>query len=294
MVPLCSSRYNNKNSNLLSWIQYSLALGLNSKAHLPPYIVVFLDNDLLDYLQYKRAYKVASLLGDWLEYLAKTIQEMIQTKLSYVPLKAQPKEDTQVYWVEPVIHKNFKADQVHLRETLCNCLDSVLKEFENMPLIKIKEFWDKHDNNLVMNNWFTKDGLLTYWRVMDATFKFNVLKHRDYLIHTKFKQLKVKSPFIQTKSTTVAKQVAAKQDFMVIPKKKAKLEGKQVFHDDTSPMANKFESVMSPDSPQRPPPSIAVMFQNMEEFFHRHQEWKQCNPDSFEAFHDKLFNRHLH
>ena len=66
----------------------------------------------------------------------------------------------------------------------------MLKEYPNMRLLKIKEFWDHLDNDLVMNNSFTKLGMATYWRAMDASFKFNVLKRRDYLIRTSFKQLK--------------------------------------------------------------------------------------------------------
>ena len=201
VTPFCSSRYNDKNMNLISRIQHSLALALNSKNHLPAYIIVFLDDDLIEYLQYKK-FKVASLLGEWLEYLAKTINEMVQIKLHSLPAKAQPCEETQIYWIQPVNHNNFSVENVQVRDIFSACLDYVIKDYDNMRVLKIKEFWSKTDSDLVYNNRLTKDGLLTYWRAMDATFKFNVLKRRDYVIHTKFKQLKVKVPFNKEKKVS--------------------------------------------------------------------------------------------
>ena len=189
VTPFCSSRYNDKNSNMLSRIQHSFATALNSKSHLPAYILLILDVDLVDFLQYTRI-NAASLLGQWVEYLATTIHEMLTTRLKALLLKAQPKNDIEVYWFEPASHMNFSLDAECIRSTLVAVIDSVLKEFDNMKLIKIKEFWNRSDNELVMNNGFMKLGLPTYWRALDASFKFNILKRRDYLIRTSFKQLK--------------------------------------------------------------------------------------------------------
>ena len=164
----CSSKYNDKNNNMLSRLQHSLALALNSKHHLPAYIIIFLDDDLIEFLGYKK-FRLASLLGELLDYLAGTFQSMIGSKLKQLPIKAQPREETQIYWIEPALHKNFSVEMIA-------CMDTVIKEHDNMRLLKIKEFWNKADGDLVINNRFTKDGLLTYWKAMDASFRFNVLK----------------------------------------------------------------------------------------------------------------------
>ena len=84
--PLCSSRYNDKNSNMLSRLQHSLALGLNTKSHLPNYILVILDEDLIKRLQYNK-FKVATLLGMWVEYIAKFIHKMIETCQKNAPFE---------------------------------------------------------------------------------------------------------------------------------------------------------------------------------------------------------------
>ena len=151
VLPFCSSRYNDRNSNMLSQIQHSFTTALNSKNYLPADVIVFLDDDLIEYLQYKK-FKVASLYGHWLEYIAKVLHEMLLKKLQLLPVKAQPKDDLQIYWIEPANHKNFALENVRSRETFAACMDMVIKEYDNMQLLKIKEFWNKNDHDLVMNN----------------------------------------------------------------------------------------------------------------------------------------------
>ena len=106
VTPFCSSKYSDKNSNALSRIVNSFIQVLNSKHYLPEYMVVFLDSDLIDYLQYKK-FNVATLLGPWLEFLAELFLETLQDRWVHLPLKARNREPTQVYWVERVGHSNF-------------------------------------------------------------------------------------------------------------------------------------------------------------------------------------------
>ena len=77
--PFCSSKYNDKNNNVLSRIQHSLAAALNSKAYLPSYILVVLNDNLIEYLQFKRP-NVATFYGTWMEFLSETVQEMLKDK----------------------------------------------------------------------------------------------------------------------------------------------------------------------------------------------------------------------
>ena len=41
-------RVNDKNANLLSRLQHSFASALISKTYLPAYVIIFLDDDLID------------------------------------------------------------------------------------------------------------------------------------------------------------------------------------------------------------------------------------------------------
>ena len=51
------------------------------------------------------------------------MHEMITERAKTLPIKAQPDEDTQVYWLEPASHKNFSYDGEQLRNTLVAVTD---------------------------------------------------------------------------------------------------------------------------------------------------------------------------
>ena len=130
-----------------------------------------------------------------------------------------------------------------------------------MRLIKIKEFWDRADNELVMNNSFTKSGLATYWRALDASFKFNVLKRRDYLIRTNFRQLKSKcsqAPPLPRKFGP-----GAKKQKLVVPR-----TGTDDGNHDYSPPGSTLGSQIEPALGRSPNPHEKLtMFANMQQFF---------------------------
>ena len=131
VMPFCSSKYNDKNANLLSRLQHSFATALNSKVYLPAYVVIVFDDDLIEYLGHKK-FKVASMYGQWIEFLAKTFHEMLQLEFDHLSECARPDEPTQLYWLEAVTHHNFAPENTQCREIFNNCLDSVLKIYEDM------------------------------------------------------------------------------------------------------------------------------------------------------------------
>ena len=66
----CSSRFNDSNQNVISRIQIALAKALNQHFVIPEFIIVVLDDELIQYLKFKDA--GASLMyGSWLEWLCK-------------------------------------------------------------------------------------------------------------------------------------------------------------------------------------------------------------------------------
>ena len=60
-------------------------------------------------------------------------------------------------------------------------------------MLKIRDFWDRNDDELVMNNKLSKQGVITYWRAIDASFRFNVKKREEFVVRNKFHTLKTKS-----------------------------------------------------------------------------------------------------
>ena len=189
VLPFCSSKYSDKNTNVLSRILNSFIQALNTKHYLPVYMVVLLDHDLIQYLEYTK-FKVASLYGLWIEYLSETLAEALQNRKSSLPKKAKLSEETQVYWVEPVNQGNFDYVDQQTRDKFTHCLEANAKAFEPMRVLKIRDYWDCNDDNLVFNNKLTKAGIAVYWKSLDASFELNVKKRADFLIRSRFWMLK--------------------------------------------------------------------------------------------------------
>ena len=193
VLPFCSSKYSDSNTNTLSRIVNSFTQAMNTKYYLPDFLIVFLDNDLVEFLQYKK-YNVATLLGPWIEFLAQIIAESLQDRFHQLSPKARPKNITQVYWVEAIGHTNFEYLDQQVREIFTQCLEATCKVHESMSMhvLKLREFWNKSDDALVVNNRFTKVGTAAYWRSLDASFKFNLKKRDDFLVRSKYRALKNK------------------------------------------------------------------------------------------------------
>ena len=189
VLPYCSSRFSDKNTNALSRLVNSFISALNTKFYLPSYVVIALEADLIDFLQYKR-FAVASLLGPWVEYLAQLFVEILDERRKKLPLKARLVDKTQLYWLEAATHENFDYVDQQACEAFNHCLDATAKLHDSMRILKLRDGWDKKDDNLVINNRITKAGQTAYWKAFDASFKFNVKKHNDFVVRTKFRALK--------------------------------------------------------------------------------------------------------
>ena len=95
-----------------------------------------------------------------------------------------------MYWVESLNHNNFNYATQQTREKFTQCLEANCKQFENMRILKLRDSWDKTDDNLVYNDKFTKAGLSAYWHSLDASFQFNVKKRIAFLIRSRFRAQK--------------------------------------------------------------------------------------------------------
>ena len=174
------------NQNMLSRIQISLAKAMNESFYLPDYLVIILENDLIDYLDFK-GQGVSTMYGLWAQWLCNTIELMIKQWFESIPGSAR--KQTQVYWVLPLYHKNLSYEEKQAREKFNHCFEVVVKLHDCMRTIKFKEIWDQQDNELVVNDKLTHSGLSRYWRALDASLEFNYNKRKDFLIWDNFRQL---------------------------------------------------------------------------------------------------------
>ena len=156
-----------------------MAYALNKNPKLPKYVVVVCEADLIDYLGYAN-YGISGMYGTWLEFIAKEINDMLDTRFKSLPKKAKKSNEPFVYWVALPTHISFTDNQQRCKFNAC--LDTVVKMYANMRIMKLKECWAYDDNNLVLSTGrFTETGLSMFWKSVDGAVKFNVQKREEFL-----------------------------------------------------------------------------------------------------------------
>ena len=127
----CKSRFSSKNTNMLSRIQNAGAEAINKNITLPKYMVIILDNDLINYLNYSNL-GISLMYGSWIEWLAKTLNEMIIERKRQLPRKAVIPDEPFIYWAMLPYHKNLEGPKNICRNKFNKCLEAVMKLYQNM------------------------------------------------------------------------------------------------------------------------------------------------------------------
>ena len=103
-----------------------------------------------------------------------------------------------IYWTSCPVHKNFIDTEYRIKMNLC--LESIVKLFTNMRVIKLKEHWDpKLDIFVDKDGKITFEGLDAYWKSIDSSFEFNVKKRENFL---KYNRREAPRPFTHTVTKT--------------------------------------------------------------------------------------------
>ena len=141
----CSSKYSDSNTNPLSRIQIITAAALNAKDFMPHFIIMVIDNKLIEHVRYKGC-SVATMYDTLVEWLCKEVWNLIEEKFKLLPKKARVA--TQVYWVL-LSNSDYMPDCDRVvRERFRKCLESVVQMYEAMRVIKLK-MWDPSDESLI-------------------------------------------------------------------------------------------------------------------------------------------------
>ena len=178
LVPICNSKYNSQDCNFLSRFNNTVASGLNKIDKLPKYMVMVLDDDLIRYVDFYNC-GMSSLFGECLEWLITQVNKMIAKRKAQLPAKAVHDDYPFIYWVAAPMHKN--AD-LEVHKKFNDCLESIVRQIDNMRVAKVKEFWAFEDEVLVNEDGIiTPVGLSSYWKAVDAAIKYNVQKRNEFL-----------------------------------------------------------------------------------------------------------------
>ena len=179
VFPYCESKYSSNNTNILSRIVSSFADRLNERIKLPKYVVIVLDDDLLQHLGYFK-FRISGLIGDWLQFLANKLMQLALDRKKCLPKKACKPTYPLFYWVALPQHRSFINNV--LRSKYNATLNMLMKIHTNMRMIRLKEIWDFNSMHYTTEgDRLSLFGLSKYWESIDASLKFNIIKHEQFL-----------------------------------------------------------------------------------------------------------------
>ena len=164
---------------MLIRLKVTLAKAIEKKIKLPRFVVVVLDNDLVQFLAFVNKC-MASLIGEWFEWIAACYTELCSQRKDKLPCKAKRFDFPQIYFVAPPRHRNFIDNEE--RKILMNCMEATAKTMDNVRVVKIMEIWNPNNLELVAEDGqITPEGLFTYWESIDKAVAFNVRKRDEFL-----------------------------------------------------------------------------------------------------------------
>ena len=108
VTAFCGSRFSDKNSNSLSRIQISFATALNKSMYPPDFVIMILNDDLIEYLKFKNQGQ-AVMYREMLEWLVKAIAMDVHMKLQFLLEKVRSPEQPVIYWVQLCNNKHFET-----------------------------------------------------------------------------------------------------------------------------------------------------------------------------------------
>ena len=107
----CNSRFHGSQTNMLARLQNTMASAINGSKNgmLPQYFVIVLDDDLVSYLNYKKE-GAATMLGTWVEWLAREFSDLVKKRLDQLPIKCK-KTEPFLYWVTAPTQLFLKGEE---------------------------------------------------------------------------------------------------------------------------------------------------------------------------------------
>ena len=141
----CDSKYSNKNTNILSRIQNTVAKAINEQVKLPQIMLFVLHRDIINSTKKEDVEGCTALMGEWMEWLMEEINGMVERRLSQLPDKAINDKEPTIYWATIPQSRHFSYSLRVIHAKFNNVLENIIKLYPRMCLIKMKTWWDTED-----------------------------------------------------------------------------------------------------------------------------------------------------
>ena len=164
------SRESNIRSSIAR-IKNQFVKAMNEHDKFPKFIIVVLDDDLIQQTKYTDQDTIGSVIKPLIEWLFREVSKLLAIRKDQLPKKAIKLNYPKIFWVEAPQHVFFKNNLA--RRKFNSIVQSTAALYSSMKIIRMKKFWDAENRNLFRGINFTAEGLLRYWESIDNAKEFN-------------------------------------------------------------------------------------------------------------------------
>ena len=161
--------------NFIVRIRNAFVQALHTEVLLPKYVVIVLDADFFADLSISK-FGLTQLMERGLNWIAKEVYRLALTQKENLPTKFVKQNYPKFLWAIAPGHKYFVDNDK--RRKYNNCIEDACKNFHNMHVLHLKNFWDYDKEGMVMCTGnragyrITANGLHNYWRSIDDAIKY--------------------------------------------------------------------------------------------------------------------------
>ena len=165
-----------QNKNILSRCHSALVEAFNRRYHLPRYIIVVLDKDVIESVNFFD-YGQSTILGHIVHWISKELQNYLSTRSEqlYAKKAGSVYPGTRVIWVKMIPRKglmenftNHEMDILSGKDKFNAILDEIAERKRNNHVINIISLENHHfDQYSCLNH----QGKLQYWKEIDYLVK---------------------------------------------------------------------------------------------------------------------------
>ena len=124
--------------NMISRMRNCLIGAIRDKKILPKYIVIVLDNDVINYGLH-HGVKSSIGFGRLLKWLMCQYNRIVATQKEYLPTKAKKSTYPSFIWIEPPMHIQFSSHDNYIRREFTKALQTQVAYHENMYSLQLKK-----------------------------------------------------------------------------------------------------------------------------------------------------------
>ena len=170
-TPFIADSKDSGDYNTASRIRNLLADAISDKLLLPKFIVMVLDDDIIEYFNYDGK-GTTEQLGRIINWIMSEHEDIIKGYKAELPARALKANYPQLIWIEAPYHKNFKNNES--REIFNKIVSKTTHKCDFTTTLQLKKIWNEENRGLYLRDEdrYTSDGYTAYWQAVDRTVKF--------------------------------------------------------------------------------------------------------------------------